>query len=93
MHPPVPTGYALGVNYPKLNNAEDFGVSPAGHLGLSLAASREVVERDFEAIRESGATVTLTSMNKLAGTLHEFGGSDGTRTRGLMRDRQGVLTS
>ena len=52
-----PAGFALGVNYPWLNYAEDFGVSPAGHFGLSLAQSRETVEREFAEIHESGASV------------------------------------
>ena len=52
-----PGGFALGVNYPWLNYAEDFGVSPAGHFGLSLGKSREIVEREFAKIRESGVSV------------------------------------
>jgi hypothetical protein len=52
-----PAGFTLRVNYPWLNYAEDFSVSPAGHFGLSLAQSRETVEREFAEIRESGASV------------------------------------
>ena len=57
MDRPAPSGFALGVNYPWLNYAEDFGVSPAGHSGLSLAKCREIVEREFAEIRESGVSV------------------------------------
>lgn len=57
MDRPALTGFALGVNYPWLNYAEDFGVSPAGHFGLSLVQSRETVEREFAKIRESGVSV------------------------------------
>ena len=51
-----PGGFALGVNYPWLNYAEDFGVT-AEHFGLSLGKSREAVEREFAEIRESGVSV------------------------------------
>jgi len=35
-----PGGFTLGVNYPWLNYAEDFGVSPAGHFGFPHLKSR-----------------------------------------------------
>ena len=57
MSPPASSVFALGVNYPWLNYAHDFGASPTGHFGLSLGESREVVERDFAEIRETGASV------------------------------------
>lgn len=49
--------FLLGVNYPWLHYGQDFGRSPAGHLGVSLPETHERVEQDFAHIRDAGATV------------------------------------
>lgn len=49
--------FFLGVNYPWLNYAQDFGAGPCGHFGVSLAENQGRVGKDFAQIRESGATV------------------------------------
>jgi hypothetical protein len=49
--------FFLGVNYPWANYAEDFGVSPAGHRGLSLPENLSRVEEEFARIRDCGASV------------------------------------
>jgi len=48
--------FLLGVNYPWLNYAQDFGEGPWGHRGISVPEKLLQVARDFAAIRESGAT-------------------------------------
>ncbi len=49
--------FLLGVNYPWLNYAQDFGEGPHGHRGISLPENRSRVGQDFAQIRESGAAV------------------------------------
>jgi hypothetical protein len=44
--------FLLGVNYPWLNYAQDFGQGPGGHLGVSLPQSP--MAQDFLEIGESG---------------------------------------
>jgi hypothetical protein len=48
--------FLLGVNYPWLNYAQDFGEAPCGHSGISLPENLSRVARDFAQIRDSGAT-------------------------------------
>jgi hypothetical protein len=48
--------FLLGVNYPWANYAEDFGVSPAGHRGLSLPENLSRVAEEFARIRDCGAS-------------------------------------
>jgi hypothetical protein len=48
--------FLLGVNYPWANYAEDFGVSPAGHRGLSLPENFSRVAEEFARIRDCGAS-------------------------------------
>jgi hypothetical protein len=47
--------FLLGVNYPWANYAEDFGVSPTGHRGLSLPENLSRVAEEFARIRDCGA--------------------------------------
>jgi hypothetical protein len=47
--------FYLGVNYPWLNYAQDFGQGPGDHLGISLPQTHSRVAQDFLEIRESGA--------------------------------------
>jgi hypothetical protein len=49
--------FFLGVNYPWANYAEDFGVGPSGHRGISLPENLSRVAEEFARIRECGATV------------------------------------
>jgi hypothetical protein len=49
--------FLLGVNYPWLNYAQDFGEGPGGHVGASLPENRTRVAKEFARIRESGASV------------------------------------
>lgn len=56
MCPSAPSPFVLGVNYPWVNYAQDFGVASAGHSGLSLPEPQEIVARDFAEIRETGAS-------------------------------------
>jgi hypothetical protein len=49
--------FFLGVNYPWHRYAEDFGVSPSGHRGISLPDVNPQVDKEFAAIRECGASV------------------------------------
>ena len=49
--------FLLGVNYPWLNYAQDFGEGPHGHRGISLPENRSRVALDFARIRDSGAGV------------------------------------
>ena len=49
--------FFLGVNYPWANYAEDFGVGPSGHRGLSLAENLSRVAEEFARIRDCGASV------------------------------------
>ena len=49
--------FFLGVNYPWANYAEDFGVSPSGHRGLSLAENHSKVAEEFARIHDCGASV------------------------------------
>ena len=49
--------FFLGVNYPWANYAEDFGVSPAGHRGISLTENLSKVAEEFARIRDCGASV------------------------------------
>lgn len=51
------TSFDLGVNYPWLRYAEDFGATPAGHCGVSLPETNARVSTDFSHIRDCGATV------------------------------------
>ena len=49
--------FFLGVNYPWANYAEDFGVSPSGHRGVSLSENLTRVAEEFARIRDCGANV------------------------------------
>jgi hypothetical protein len=49
--------FSLGVNYPWANYAEDFGVGPSGHRGLSLPENLARVGEEFARIRDCGASV------------------------------------
>jgi hypothetical protein len=49
--------FFLGVNYPWANYAEDFGVGPSGHRGLSLPENLSKLTEDFARIRDCGAGV------------------------------------
>src|ERR1700721_2914446 len=49
--------FSLGVNYPWANYAEDFGVGPSGHRGLSLPENHSRVAREFARIRDCGVGV------------------------------------
>jgi hypothetical protein len=49
--------FFLGVNYPWANYAEDFGVSPSGHQGLSLPQNLSRVAEEFARIRNCGVSV------------------------------------
>lgn len=49
--------FRLGVNYPWLHYAEDFGGSANKHVGVSRPEIRRSVALDFERIADSGATV------------------------------------
>lgn len=49
--------FSLGVNYPWANYAEDFGVGPSGHRGLSLPENHSRVAGEFARIRDSGVSV------------------------------------
>jgi hypothetical protein len=51
------TSFDLGVNYPWLRYAEDFGGTPAGHCGVSLPETNARVAADFSRIRDCGASV------------------------------------
>ena len=48
--------FLLGVNYPWLNYAQDFGAGPWGHRGISAPENQTRVAQDFAEIRDSGAT-------------------------------------
>jgi hypothetical protein len=48
--------FLLGVNYPWLNYAQDYGQGPWGHQGISVPENRSRVAQDFAEIRDSGAT-------------------------------------
>ena len=49
--------FFLGVNYPWANYAEDFGVGPSGHRGLSLSENKGRVAEEFARIRDCGVSV------------------------------------
>ncbi len=49
--------FLLGVNFPWLNYAQDFGEGPGGRVGVSLPENRSRVAEEFARIRESGASV------------------------------------
>jgi hypothetical protein len=49
--------FFLGVNYPWASYAEDFGVGPAGHRGISLPGNLSKVADEFARIRDCGASV------------------------------------
>ena len=55
--PAVAHSFRLGVNYPWLHYAEDFGGSANRHVGVSHPEIRKSVALDFERIADSGATV------------------------------------
>ena len=52
-----PSPFLLGVNYPWLDYAEDFGCGPRGHLGVSSTEKYERVKRDFADMRACGVRV------------------------------------
>jgi len=49
--------FCLGVNYPWNRYAQDFGVNPAGHHGISLPENRFKLAVEFARIRDCGAKV------------------------------------
>jgi hypothetical protein len=48
--------FLLGVNYPWLNYAQDYGEGPWGHRGISAPENQSRVAEDFAEIRGCGAT-------------------------------------
>jgi hypothetical protein len=46
--------FLLGVNYPWLDYAEDFGSGPRGHLGASSTEKKSRIAFDFERMQECG---------------------------------------
>src|SRR5664279_5694375 len=52
-----PDSFLLGVNYPWLEYAEDFGIAPRGHVGVSSSSKYVRVKADFSEIAECGARV------------------------------------
>jgi hypothetical protein len=57
MAPSSPTPFLLGVNYPWLDYAEDFGRTPRGRFGVGSLEKFERVKYDFEQMRECGVRV------------------------------------
>lgn len=57
MSPSSPAPFLLGVNYPWLDYAEDFGAGPRGHLGVSTAEKYARVRTDFAQIHDCGVRV------------------------------------
>jgi len=55
--PDFAPSFHLGVNYPWLHYAEDFGISGGTVEGVSHTDKRKKVAMDFAAIRDSGAQV------------------------------------
>jgi hypothetical protein len=51
----ISSPFLLGVNYPWLNYAQDFGQGPAGHVGVSRPETEARVAKDFEQMRDCGA--------------------------------------
>ncbi len=49
--------FLLGVNYPWVHYAQDFGITPLGHQGISLPENRSSVGVEFARIRDCGAKV------------------------------------
>ena len=49
--------FFLGVNYPWANYAEDFGVCPSGHRGMSFPENLSKIAEEFARIRDCGAGV------------------------------------
>ncbi|MCX5643695.1 MAG: cellulase family glycosylhydrolase [Phycisphaerae bacterium] len=49
--------YLLGVNYPWLNYAHDFGATAWGHDGVSADASKTQVDADFAFLKSQGVHV------------------------------------
>ena len=49
--------YLLGVNYPWLNYAHDFGATAWGHDGVSADASKKQVDADFAYLKSQGVHV------------------------------------
>lgn len=49
--------FHLGVNYPWNRYAQDFGLNPAGHHGISLPENRTLLAAEFARIRDCGAGV------------------------------------
>ncbi len=49
--------FLLGVNYPWVYYAQDFGTTPDDHRGISLPENRSTVAREFARIRDCGAKV------------------------------------
>jgi hypothetical protein len=49
--------FFLGVNYPWANYAEDFGVGPSGHRGLSLPVNHSRIAEEFARARDCGVSV------------------------------------
>jgi hypothetical protein len=52
-----PDPFLLGVNYPWVDYAEDFGSGPRGHLGVSAPHKYAKVKNDFVQMRECGVRV------------------------------------
>lgn len=49
--------FFLGVNYPWVIYAEDFGLGPTGHRGISLPENQSRLKEEFARIRDCGAKV------------------------------------
>ncbi|HWN74230.1 MAG TPA: hypothetical protein VNO13_00705 [Candidatus Udaeobacter sp.] len=49
--------FFLGVNFPWANYAEDFGVCPSGHRGISIPENLSKVAEEFTRIRDCGVNV------------------------------------
>jgi len=52
-----PASFHLGVNFPWLNYAQDFGRTPAEHLGISRLEAQRSLDQEFAKIRDCGAGV------------------------------------
>jgi hypothetical protein len=57
MPPSNSSPFHLGVNYPWLDYAEDFGSGPRGHLGVSSPEKYSRIKNDLSQMRESGIRV------------------------------------
>jgi len=94
-----PTPFLLGVNYPWLDYAEDFGGSARGHLGVSSPEKSKVVTADFARMRDCGVRVVrwflfgdgrggFVSQNGIPRTADEFLFKDVSAALQLAKDNE-----